>query len=247
MTGSRRSPSPRVSRSSSRWGPTREMPRSSSSLRRVGDGVEQRAACEGLDHRRPGRCWPCSRGRRRRGSPRGRRPRRPCRRRGAGRRPAAGGRRAARRRRGRGCSSQISSVDMAASRDEPRAMAGGLEQAVALPEDPVVVGPDAGQPGRAQDRGGRRGTCAGPTGSPLTRVRSSGAKTTVRTRPMISRGRGRGDRLIRARLARPGVELDLEQRRTTLLHDRRADDRLVGPALTSGASVATRCEERRER
>ena len=45
---------------------------------------------------------------------------------------------------------------------------------------------------------------------------------------MISRGRARGERLIRARLATPGVELDLEERgappSTTGAHDR-----LVGP------------------
>ena len=42
-------------------------------------------------------------------------------------------------------------------------------------------------------------------GSPLTTARSSGAKTTVRSTPISSRGRFSGDRLSRARLAWPGV------------------------------------------
>ena len=114
-------------------------------------------------------------------------------------------------------------------RDGPAARsAGGLEQGVALLEDPVVVGADAGQPRRAQHQQVVEEARAGPTGSPLTSVRSSGEKTTVRTRPTSSRARGSGRPVDPGPVGPPGVELDLEHRRAPVAHHGRADHRLVG-------------------
>ena len=81
----------------------------------------------------------------------------------------------------------------------------------------------------------------------MTRVRSSGEKTTVRTSPTSSRARGSGDLLIRARLDRPGFSSTSS---TAVRPSLTTDARITAwsaPARTSGASVATRCELSRER
>ena len=218
MTGSRSPPLPRVSSSSSRCGPTSEMPRSSSSSRR-----RSSSASSALGQRRRGRWRAASSVEATAGSP-ARRRRVPA--------PRATGlvgladvgpqlvdqraaaRRAARRRCGPGARPRRRACDSADSCDDDprRARAGGLEQGVALLEHPVVVGADAGQPRRAQHQQVVEERAAAPTGSPLTRARSSGAKTTVRTRPTQLAGPRQRRPVDPGPVGAPGVDLDLEHR-----------------------------------
>ncbi len=79
-----------------------------------------------------------------------------------------------------------------------------------------------------------------PSGSPLTRERSSGANSTVRSSPSTSRGRETGDRFTRARLADPGT---ISSSTSTCRPARAIAVRTVArdaPIRTRGASVGTR-------
>ena len=99
-----------------------------------------------------------------------------------------------------------------------------------------------GRPGRAGARATRRSSryrrrCSG---SPLTRDRSSGANSTVRSTPRTWRGRDTGERFSLARFARPGlISISTRLSRSAEVTAPRRMARSA-PWRTRGASLATR-------